>query len=145
MIIAQSLITCLKKFIGLDYSDIKSFNFTAIVKTKYVFQNCWLLMISYTLRREQELNDSKDWRAIQFFYQEIVHKKDKELWKNHVDFFILAYHWELKMTGLWISAEIHLLRYSIFYDRLFIFTPLFCRPWLTGSLSKKSWTFDLNL
>lgn len=53
-------------------------------------------MINYTLRRKQEPNDSKDWKTIQFFYQEIVHKKDKELWKNHVDFLILAYHWELK-------------------------------------------------
>lgn len=77
--------------------------------------------ISYTLRKAQEPNDNKDWKAIQFFYQEIVHKRDKGLWKTLVDFLILAYHWEMKMTGLWISAEICLLRYSLFSDRLSIF------------------------
>lgn len=49
-------------------------------------------MINYSLMKEQEPNDNKDWKAIQFLYQEIVHKRDNELWKNHIDFLILAYH-----------------------------------------------------
>ena len=36
-------------------------------------------MISYILKREQESNDNKDYKAIQFFYQKIVHKRDKKL------------------------------------------------------------------
>ena len=71
-----------EKFIGLYSSDIKIFTFTVICEGKWTFQNCLILMINYMLKKEQESNDNKDCKAIQFYYQKIVHKRDKKLLKK---------------------------------------------------------------
>lgn len=66
-------------------------------------------MINYILKREQESNDNKGCKAIQFYYQKIVFIKGiKKLFKKSCRLSYTGYHWQLKMTGLWVSAEIYL-------------------------------------
>lgn len=133
-----------EKFIGLYSGDIKFFTFTVICEGKWTFQNCLILMINYVLKKEQESNDNKDCKAIQFYYQKIVHKRDKKLLKKSC---------RLSYTGLSLATQNDrfmgfsrniFISFSIFYDRLSIFHSTALQA-LACRLSEKSWTFDLNL